>query len=385
MERDRSSVVLWARSSCNPGQFGQAAQGFKTDVPSNHLEKGMPIRFRSQKLEARWFSPDGSQANVRSVEVRYDPLLGTTARIAEGVTLQKADAASLERFQLPDGSCPFCSGRVAQVTPRIDPKVSKEPRILAGETVLFPNLVPYSQYAAVAIFTSRHWLSINEFTPKLIADNLAACIRYTRAVYTCDSQARYCAWNVNYLFPSGGSLPHPHAQVFLDPIPTTMMRFQLEAGERYWRENGTSFWEDLVTMERQRNERFVWDSGSTAWMTAFAPIGFNEVRAMVRGRETLLQLDESDIAAVAAGISRVLRWYCALGYNSFNASLFSGPLEGSASFRVNLAMVTRTAMLPYYRSDSMHLERLHWEAAVDRTPEQNAAELRKTSSEERAN
>jgi len=41
-----------------------------------------------------------------------------------------------------------------------------------------------------------------------------------------------------------------------------------------------------------------------------------------------------------------------------------------------LVMVTRTAMLPYYRSDSMHLERLHWEAAVDREPETIAAELR---------
>ncbi len=336
----------------------------------------MPIRFRSQKLEARSATPDGSQTSVRSVEVRFDPLLGTTSRIAEGVKLQTSDAAALERFQVPDSSCPFCAGLVGQVTPRIDPRVSDEPRIRVGETVLFPNLVPYSQHAAVAVFTSRHWLGVNEFSPKLIADNLAACIRYIRAVYVSNSEARYCAWNVNYLFPSGGSLPHPHAQVFLDPVPTTMMRFQFEAGEKYWRENGTSFWEDLVKEEKRRNERFVWDVGSTAWMTAYAPIGFNEVRAVVPGRETLLQLDNADIAAVAAGISRVLLWYGSLGYDSFNVSLFSGPLEGAAWFRVNLVMVTRTAMLPYYRSDSMHLERLHWEAAVDRAPEEIAAELR---------
>lgn len=344
----------------------------------------MPIRFRSEKLQARSLAPDGSKTNVRSVEVRYDPLLGTTSRIAEGVRLQTAEATALERFQMRDESCPFCSPRVAQVTPCIDPKVSAEPRILAGETVLFPNLVPYSQYAAVAIFTSRHWLSVSEFSPKLIADNLTACIRYIRAVHASDPRARYCAWSVNYLYPSGGSLPHPHSQVFLDPIATTMMRFQVEAGERYWQENGASFWEDMATTERQRNERFVWDLDSTAWMTAFAPVGFNEVRAVVRGRETLLQLDDSDVAAVAAGMSRVLRWYCALGYNSFNATLFSGPLDGSASFRVNLTMVTRTAMLPYYRSDSMHMERLHWEAAVDRAPERGAVELRSASYEKQA-
>ena len=30
-------------------------------------------------------------------------------------------------------------------------------------------------------------------------------------------------------------------------------------------------------------------------------------------------------------------------------------------------------MAPFYRSDSMYLERLHWEAALDRTPEDVAA------------
>lgn len=336
----------------------------------------MPIRFRSEKLEARSASPDGAQSNVRGVEVRYDPLLGSTSRIAEGVKLQKADAAATARFQLPDASCPFCAERIERVTPRIDPGVSQEQRIRVGETILFPNTVPYSQYAAVAVFTTRHWLRADDFSPTLIADNLTASVQYIRAVYAFNSRARYCAWNVNYLFPSGGSLPHPHSQVFLDPIPTTMMRLQFGASENYWRENGKCFWEDLVVTERERNERFVWETDSTAWMTAFAPIGFNEVRAVVRGRETLLQLDEGDVAAVAAGIARVLEWYGALGYDSFNVSLFSGPLDGAAWFRVNVVIVTRTAMLPYYRSDAMHLERLHWEAAVDHRPEELAAQLR---------
>lgn len=344
----------------------------------------MPIQFHCEKLTARFLAPDGSQPMERTVEVRYDPLLGTTARIAEGVKLQTADAAALVRFQSPDASCPFCPPRISQVTPWIDPKVSGEPRIQAGETVLFPNLVPYSQYAAVAVFTPRHWLGVSEFSPRLIADNLAASIRYIRAVYASDPRARYCAWNVNYLYPSGGSLPHPHAQVFLDPFPTTMLRFQLEAGEKYWRDTRANFWEDLVTAEKQRNERFVCEIGATSWFTPYAPIGFNEVRAVVRGRETLLQLNDDDVASLAAGMSRVLRWYAALSYNSFNASLFSGPLEGAAHFRVSLVMISRTAMLPYYRTDSMYLERLHWEAAVDRTPERNAAELRTAALEKPA-
>lgn len=340
----------------------------------------MPVRFRREQLQARFAIPDGAGTSVRSVEIRFDPLLGTTSRIAEGVKLQTADEAALVCFQQPDPNCPFCPERIAQVTPCIDPSVSREQRIRVGESVLFPNLVPYSRFAAVAVFTPKHWLSVAEFSPTLISDNLRACIRYIREAYRFDPESRHCAWNINYLYPSGGSLPHPHSQVFLDPFPTTMMRFQFEAGQRYWAENRSCFWEDLVVAERESQQRFLWELGSTAWMTAFSPNGFNEVRAVVRGRETLLEIDDADIVSISTGVSRVLQWYGATGYNSFNLTLFSGPLDGASSFRVNLVMVTRAAMAPYYRNDSMHMERLHWEAAVDRAPEAIAAELRRYTS-----
>ncbi|MEJ2289270.1 MAG: hypothetical protein P8Y02_11655 [Deinococcales bacterium] len=336
----------------------------------------MAIQFRRQELEASMVAPEGSEVRTRVVEIRYDPLLGTSSRIAEGVKLQTGDRAALEPLRAPDPTCPFCAERLERVTPRIDPRLGDEPRIVVGEAVVFPNLVPYSQYAAVAIFARRHWLDIEGFTAERIADNLRASVRYVRAVHAADPRARHAAWNVNYLFPSGGSLPHAHAQVFLDPIPTTRMRLQQEAAERYARDHGVSYWEDLVATERTLGERFLWDIGATSWMTAFAPVGFHEVQAVVRGRASMLELDDEDVVALATGLERVLRGYASLGFNSFNVSLFSGPLDGSAATRVHLAMVTRTAMLPYYRSDAMYLERLHWEAAVDRAPEEVAERLR---------
>jgi galactose-1-phosphate uridylyltransferase len=39
-------------------------------------------------------------------------------------------------------------------------------------------------------------------------------------------------------------------------------------------------------------------------------------------------------------------------------------------------MMTRSGLVQKYRSDAMYLERLHWEAVVDRTPEVVAADLR---------
>jgi galactose-1-phosphate uridylyltransferase len=332
--------------------------------------------FRRESLIARFRSPDGSEEVERRLDVRFDPLLGTSARIAQGVSLPKAAPGALAFLQAPDPACPFCPQHLEQLTPRLPPEICAAGRIRQGETVLFPNLVPYSQHAAVAIFSTRHWLPLRGFTPGLIADNLAAAVRFVGAVHRLDRRVRYCAYNVNYLYPSGGSLPHPHAQIYLDPHPTTMMRLQSEAGERYRTEHGRSFWEALVEAEEQRVERFVGRIGATSWFTAFAPLGFNEVRAVVSQRETLLDLTGDERGALALGIARVLAWYEASGYDSFNLALHSGALGGAPGFRVNLAMVTRSALVPNYRSDAMYLERLHWEAAVDRLPEALAAELR---------
>ena len=232
------------------------------------------------------------------------------------------------------------------------------------------------KYAAVAAFTARHWLELRDFTPALIADNLAASIDYISAVRQADAAARFCAYNINYLYPSGGSLPHPHSQVYVDPFPTSMMRMQHAAVMAYWNANGRCFWNDLVAEETERAERMISRDGLIAWMTPFAPIGFNEVRAVLCERATILDLASADLQALAAGISRVLAWYDSIGYNSFNLALYSGELGKDSADRVNLTMVTRTAMTPFYRSDSMYLERLHWEAALDRTPEDVAADVR---------
>jgi galactose-1-phosphate uridylyltransferase len=332
--------------------------------------------FRRESLIARFRSPDGAEEVERLLEVRFDPLLGTSARVAEGVKLPKAVSGALDFLRQADPDCPFCPERFERLTPRLPRPICAEGRIRRGETVLFPNLVPYSEHAAVAIFSGRHWLALRDFSPALIADNLAATQDFVRAVRRVDPNARHCAYNVNYLYPSGGSLPHPHAQVYLDRHPTTMMRLLREAGMRYHAQHGQSFWEALVEAEEERAERFVGRIGATSWMTAFAPLGFNEVRAVVSQRETLLDLTEGDLDTLALGVSRVLAWYDASACNSFNLALYSGPVGSAEGFRVNLVMMTRSALAPHYRSDAMYLERLHWEAAVDRAPEALAAELR---------
>lgn len=341
----------------------------------NREDKTSPIQFQLEQVTARFLSPDGSEV-MKSLEVRFDPLLGTSSRIAEGVVLSKADEDALAPLQAPNSNCPFCPDRLSRVTPKVLEAIHLGGRLEQGESVLFPNLVPYSQYAAVAVVSQRHWLPLSGFTRQRLFDNLSVAVDYVRKVHAFDPRAENCAYNINYLYPSGGSLPHAHAQVYLDPHPTTLMRLQREASIAYWTAQGRPYWEDLVAAEEARGLRFVARVGRTRWITAFAPIGFNEVRAVVPDCETILDLTDDDLNALSAGISRVLRWYELTEYNSFNLALYSGPLNNSRGCRVHLSMITRTAMLPYYRSDAMHMERLHWEAAVDRAPEYIAGDLR---------
>jgi len=336
----------------------------------------MAIQFRCESLLSCFESAYTEAHANRKLQVRFDPLLGTSSRIAEGVKLQTRSDDALVSFRAPDANCPFCAERVDKVTPRITTGITPAGRIRVGETVLFPNLVPYSKHAAVAVFTTRHWLDMPDFKPALIADNLSACLDYIRAVTKADPSALFCAYNINYLYPSGGSLPHPHSQVYLDPFPTSMMRLQRAGLEAYRKAHGCCFWSDLVTEEMQRGERFIGRDGPIVWLTPFAPIGFNEVRAVLPECSSILELSPADLNRLASGISGVLAWYHSIGYNSFNLAMYSGELGKRDPDRLNLTMITRTAMMPFYRSDSMHLERLHWEAALDRTPEDIAASVR---------
>jgi len=63
----------------------------------------MAMEFRWESLSAHFQSPEDETHCERRLQVRFDPLLGTSARIAEGVILQtKAESAVVELGIYPD-------------------------------------------------------------------------------------------------------------------------------------------------------------------------------------------------------------------------------------------------------------------------------------------
>ena len=337
----------------------------------------MSIRFEKDVIEAKILNPiKNFELDTKFTEVRRDPLTGRTSRIVDrfGLTPPKHDISGLiEKTR----NCFFCGENVERVTPRIRPEISAEERIKVGKAVLFPNLMAYSKYSGVSIFSKEHFIELGEFTVELIANNLKANRRYVQLVAAFDPSVQYCSINGNYLYPAGSSLPHPHLQSAIDPFPTNVQDEMLRRSEEYFQSHGRVFWQDLVEVEKKQGERYVGAIGSTAWMTSFAPIGFHEVRGIVFGQSSVAALSDADVEALGEGIARVLKFYEDQGLNSFNLAIYSGPISGAEHFRVNLRLVSRSNLEPYYRSDATCFERLHWESMTDRKPEDICAELRR--------
>jgi len=76
------------------------------------------------------------------------------------------------------------------------------------------------------------------------------------------------------------------------------------------------------------------------------------------------QLDEDAVAELGDGLSRALRLYADLGFQSFNLAIC-----GVTRSPLLVRLVGRAYFGPLQRSDAMWSERLHWEAATDLAPE----------------
>jgi galactose-1-phosphate uridylyltransferase len=304
------------------------------------------------------------QPTPSEVEVRWDPLLGYSARLVRGGgRLLPPSDFDLEAFGRQTAeSCFFCPARVESVTPRFPPELVAEGRIRCGEALLFPNIQAYSRYSSVSIYSpALHYLPLDRVTGPIVRDNLAAQVDFAARATRHDPTAPWVSINANHMLPSGSSLFHPHMQGSVDPHPTTMQeQLARVPAERV---------QDYLATERRLGERYLGSLSGVEWLAGFAPLGFNELRAFVPGVRSPEQLDEERVAALAEGIARALQLYAELGHQSFNLAISGAPAAGHV---LSARLVCRSSLQPLYRSDVAYFERLHWQAMVDGTPEELA-------------
>jgi galactose-1-phosphate uridylyltransferase len=128
---------------------------------------------------------------------------------------------------------------------------------------------------------------------------------------------------------------------------------------------------EYLKLERQDGERLISSTERVEWVAAFAPVEPAELRAFVADAASPEELDEAVVADLADGVSRALRLYASLGFQSFNFALSGAPASAPDPVLV-LRLVGRAYFGPRLRSDAMWSERLHWEAATDLAPEKVA-------------
>ena len=201
-----------------------------------------------------------------------------------GVKLQPETRPDLTELTAKPAFCPFDREHLEQATVPFPAELTAEGRIRVGRAVVVPDIMAYATHSAVGIYDpGRHFLDLDELTPPLIGDALAAMIRHARAVRRLDPAAAWSSVNANYMPPSGASLVHPHLQSAHDACGLTGQRVLVEQSGAWQDGHGSSYWTALVEQEAG-GPRWVGRTGRVAWLTPFAPTGFHEVGAWRRGR-----------------------------------------------------------------------------------------------------
>lgn len=327
------------------------------------------MELQRQLLTAEMLAPGTGERIRTTVEVRVDPLTGHSSRILPERGLMPVNEFDLEAFaRQSQPQCPFCEERIGSTTPRLPPEIAGDGWLVHGEAVLFPNLHAYSSHSCVSVYSPRlHYLPLAEMTDRAVGDNLWTQAEYGRAVMSADPGSRWASVNANHMLPSGSSLFHPHLQGIVDSQPTTMQR--MLAGVP------ASLFESYLETERRIGERHLVDTGRVQWLVSFAPIAPAELRAFVPAVSSLVEADQDLMAELAHGLTLALNAYAEMGFESFNLAMYGAPPE-TDGYPLNLRLACRSNLKPFYRSDSTLLERLHWEGAIDLSPEVVAERIR---------
>lgn len=341
------------------------------------------ITFEKKSEKAKLLSPKREfEPEVRTIELRKDPLTGRRARLNEA-RLKREKQTERVKGNLSDlikgteKECPFCPENIEKETPKF-PEEFSEDRFKVGSACVFPNFFPFGRFHAVGVLTQNHFMSPGDFSPDHIEDGLKASLKFIQEVFKSYPEVKYTTLSWNYLSPAGASMVHPHFQIIMDGCPSTQVENLVERSREYCDREGSNYWKDLKEIEKEKGERFIGENGSVSWMTSFSPQGNNEVLAIFDDVSSLARLNESQVRGFSEGLSKVLEGYGGRGVTSFTMTTFSGPEDEDLSghYLLNAKIASRPDFKPYYTSDIGFLEMFHGESVVSTSPEKLATTLK---------
>jgi galactose-1-phosphate uridylyltransferase len=238
-------------------------------------------------------------------------------------------------------------------------------------------LLGHAEQSVLAILSREHHLELKDFTPELLFAGFKSGLEYLKRLSEVDASVRFPVFVFNYLPPAGSSIFHPHMQILGRDRPFYLVDLLLQKSKVYYEKHGSSYWRDLVVKEKNR-ERYLFEVNGTEWLVPFAPLrGLNEAQAVVNGKSNLKELSDDEWLGLAEGISRILRFYHAQGYASFNIVIMSGALDEHADyFDVNLRVISRPGIQQFCFTDAWAVPYLLWDGEAVEEPERFAERVR---------
>lgn len=329
-----------------------------------------------QEIDLKAMAPDitkGGQWKAVPLVQRIDPLTRRSSRILTGVKLQPDTRSDLSELISRKGFCPFCDGTVEDVTFPFESEVVSEGRIRKNRALVVPNIMAYSGYSSVGIYdTSRHFLALDDLTLEILIDAFSVMVQHAVGVRKHRPELWWSSINANYLPSSGSSILHPHLQSSHDLQPTWRQAEMVEGAKRYHSQWAASYFEDLLSLEKA-GPRFLGNTGSVAWLTPFAPQGFQEIWGIFDSISDVTEMTDGHIGDLSKGLEAIFRYYDSKNFSAFNYSLTGGGPDGAEiGYRLNFRIVVRSNPEKYYRSDVTYFERLLDEPLIDVFPEQVA-------------
>lgn len=328
------------------------------------------IEFFKREVQSSFLDPkEGFSKKSVSLELRRDDLTGHRSRILPYRRKYPEVVVSPEMIEASKKVCPFCAGQISSSTPKLLPEIASEGRIHRGGAWLFPNAFPYARYNWVIVFCEEHFLYPDQFSVEMLRDGFLAAQEGIQRIEKSDPEFRYGSINWNYLPPSGAGLFHPHLQILVEDVPTASHQEVLEGVIRYQKEGVPSFWENFLSEEIRREERYIGHQGDVYFLTAFSPRGiFGEVLILFSNRCAIDEVRPGDWTDFSQGLTKVFQ-YLKGHIVSFNLSLFSGN-TGEARSWVYARLCPRMIVPPWQTNDINYFEKLHGEVMCVISPEE---------------
>jgi len=335
------------------------------------------LGFRKETTVGRYLDPfNNFQEKQVTFEVRYDEITGVSSRILlyrSRMSLKPEIDSYLEKS--PESLCPFCPGLFEKLTPKFTPDIVPSGKFQRGAACLFPNAFPYDQNHSVAIFSSRHFVPLNELTATFMQNGFKVCGDYFHRMAEMNLGYKYCSINWNYMPPAGGGLIHPHLQTIVGLKPTNYVQRLLTSAQNYAETSGGNLWRNLIVLEKEAKERFIASTGAISWLASFAPKGMGgEIDFIFQGKSSFFELTEANFDELLNGLSKIFGYLHLNNFMSFNLSLYA-PMINENHFWVQGKIVPRFVINPLGTSDVNYFDKLHNESICPIVPEELCREL----------